>query len=473
MSIKRLYLITILCYLFGYWQNLEGQIIDTIRERCITQKNSVNDNINIISRMVVTAKQPQRVTKKGKKIKNGYDTYYIHVIRAREVWIKVTKVKQDSSIIYDVQKYFVYHGLEPSYLDSAKISNRNNVPIYLAIATKTKKLSDFKTHFTSNALFLKGMIDNADSLIRFHDNELKNTNYLKKKLTEWSKQKTNLYPSIENEIEKLIKERDQLRGGVDVQDEDTLVAQANKKHKKNTEQDSSQVNQQKEKKENPPQTALEKKKQEEKQKKEAEKKKKQEEKKKKKEAKRKKKNSKKKPKKEKDTTHKTVKDSSKIWKREYKKLDKQQKKQGFKPSKESRIEQKIRNKNALIKEFEALRKNVEWIVINDYDLEKEDSLILLAINEKLYRTHLHLKQQEEDLKLYKDFKASKGKDKKLLKFFLSHYYAVSFKYTIRTNPYDLPKFIPEEVNQKGITQADQNKHKVKRGFFNKLLFWKK
>jgi len=192
------------------FSTLNAQIIDTIRERCITQKNSVNEHINIISRMVVTAKQPQKVTSKGRKIKNGYDTYYIHVIRAREVWIKVTKVNQDSSRIYDVQKYFVYHGLEPSYLDSAKISNRNNVPIYLAIASNTKKLPTFKKSFTSNALFLKGMIDNADSLIRFHENELKNTNYLIKKLSEWSKQKTNLYPSVQNEIEKLIKERDQL-----------------------------------------------------------------------------------------------------------------------------------------------------------------------------------------------------------------------------------------------------------------------
>ncbi len=153
--------------------------------------------------MVVTAKQPQRITKKGYKIKNGYDTYYIHVIRAREVWIKITKVKQDSSRIYDVQKYFVYHGLEPSYLDSAKIINRSNVPIYMAIASNQKKIPTFKTSFTSNALFIKGMIDNTDSLIRYHENEIKNTNYLKKKLTEWSKQKTNLYPSIENEIKKL------------------------------------------------------------------------------------------------------------------------------------------------------------------------------------------------------------------------------------------------------------------------------
>ncbi len=450
---------------------LNSQIIDTIREKHITQKKSVNDNINIISRMVVTAKQPQKITKKGKKIKNGYDTYYIHVIRAREVWIKITKVQQDSSIIYDVQKYFVYHGLEPSYLDSAKISNRSNVPIYLAIASNLKKLPTFKSSFTSNALFIKGMIDNSDSLIRYHENELKNTNYLKKKLTEWSKQKTNLYPSIENEIEKLIKERDQLRGGVDIQDEDTLVAQANKKHKKNTEQDSTQSSEIKTK--DKPQSALEKKKQEEKQKKQAAKKKKQEKKKKKKEAKQKKKQTSKK-KKEKDTTHKVVKDSSKIWKKEYKKLDKQMKKKQNVVSKEAKMEQKIKNKNALIKEFEALRRSVEWIVVNDYDLEKEDSLILDVIHQKLYQTTLNLKQQEEDLKLYKDFKTSKGKDKKLLKFFLSHYFAVSFKYTIRTNPYDLPKFFSEpEKKKKRVSLADQEKHKVKKGFFSKLVFWKK
>lgn len=450
---------------------LHSQIIDTIRERCITQKQSVNDNINIINRMVVTFKQPQKVTQKGKKIKNGYDTYYIHVIRAREVWIKVTQVRQDSSRIYDVQKYFVYHGLEPSYLDSAKISNRNNVPIYLAIATKSKKLPTFKTSFTTNALFIKGMIDNTDSLIRFHENEIKNTNYLAKKLSEWSKQKTNLYPSIENEIEKLIKERDQLRGGVDVQDEeDTLAVTDGKKIKKNTNKDTTKVQTKKDTSKEKPQSALEKKKQEEKAKKEATKKKKKDKRQKTKEAKRKKKE-KKKPQKEKDTTHKVVKDSSKLWRKEYKKLDKQMKKQSVQP-KESKIDQKIKNKNILIKEFEALRKSIEWIVVNDYDLEKEDSLILHAINEKLYQTSLHLKQQNEDLKLYKDFKASKGKDKKLLKFFLSHYFAVSFKYTIRTNPYDLPKYIPEEETQKGISRPEEEKHKVKKGLFRKLIFWK-
>lgn len=447
------------------FSTLNAQIIDTIRERCITQKNSVNEHINIISRMVVTAKQPQKVTSKGKKIKNGYDTYYIHVIRAREVWVKVTKVNQDSSRIYDVQKYFVYHGLEPSYLDSAKISNRNNVPIYLAIASNRKKLPTFKKSFTSNALFLKGMIDNADSLIRFHENELKNTNYLIKKLSEWSKQKTNLYPSIQNEIEKLIKERDQLRGGVDIQEEDTLLNQIHKKNKKHSEQDSVQNNLNKEK----PKTDLEKKKEAEKEKKEAAKKKKQEEKLKKKETKKKKKNTNEK-KKEKDTTHKTVKDSSKLWKKEYKKLDKQK----FSLSKESKLEMKIKNKNTLIKEFETLRRNLEWIVVNDYDLEKEDSLILIVINEKLSKTYLNKKQQEEDLKLYKDFKAAKGKDKRILKFFLSHYYAVSFKYTIRTNPYDLPKYIPEETISKVSSNPDQEKNKVKnKNWVSKLMFWKK
>ena len=449
------------------FSTLNAQIIDTIRERCITQKKVVNDHINIISRMVVTAKQPQKVTKKGKKIKNGYDTYYIHIIRAREVWIKITKVNQDSSKIYDVQKYFVYHGLEPSYLDSAKISNQSNKPIYLAIASTSKKLPTFKKSFTSNALFIKGMIDNTDSLIRYYENELKNTLYIQKKLTEWSKQKTNLYPSIENEIEKLIKERDQLRGGVDIQDEDSLLNSENKNNKKNAAQDSTQM-----KEKQKPQSELDKKKQEEKAKKEAAKKKKKEEKQKKKEAKKKKKQvkNKKKNEKVKDTTHKVVKDSSKLWKKEYKKLDKQK----TTISKEAKLEMKIRSKNALIKEFEALRKSVEWIVVNDYDLEKEDSLILDAINQKLYETKLKLKQQEEDLKLYKDFKASKGKDRKLLKFFLSHYFAVSFKYTIRTNPYDLPKYIPDEKIQKGVSNPEQEKHKVeKKGFFNKLMFWKR
>lgn len=464
------YILTTL-FMVGACLPVHSQMIDTIRERDITTKDRVNQYINIISRMVVTAKQPQRVTRKGKKIKNGYDTYYIHVMRSREVWIKITKTFKDSSYIFDVQKYLIYHGLEKGYLDSAKIINRNNVPIYLAIATKSKKLDHFKTTFVSNALFLKGIIDNTDSLIFVHEQDVKNYQYLIRKFSEWSKQKTNLYPSLENEINKLIQERNQLRGGEDVQDEDSLTLQPQKKRKKDAPQDSTQVQEKKPDK-NPHQSALEKKKQEQKQKKQEQKKKKKEEKKKKKEAKKKQKEGKKKQKKKektKDTTHKTVKDSSKIWRRMHKKLDKQQ---VYKP-KMSKIEQKIATKNFLIKELSNFRKSIEWVVLNDYEVEKEDSLILKEINAKLYQYILQSQEKQKELQMYKDFKASKKSDRKLLKFFLSHYFAVSFKYNIRTNPYDLPHLYPDEPTQKGISVPDQEKHKVRKKGWRKLLFWKK
>lgn len=105
-----------------------AQLIDTIRDPYLTKSDSTNYLMRSLRGFTVHILKPEIINKQGYKVKNGFDTYYIHVIATREVYI-------DSV---------------PFPLDTQRT--------YFAISSMDKKLKFEGDTLTSRALFLKGIV---------------------------------------------------------------------------------------------------------------------------------------------------------------------------------------------------------------------------------------------------------------------------------------------------------------------------
>jgi hypothetical protein len=114
-----------------------GQIIDTMENTEITLSDSVNRFMNIVDAFEVEIQDGHVVNRKGLKVRYGLKKYYLHVVKSPEVRIS-----------------------------GAKIANRGK-PIYLLVVAEQKRLArELEPRSLWRAQFLKGMIDNCDSLIK-------------------------------------------------------------------------------------------------------------------------------------------------------------------------------------------------------------------------------------------------------------------------------------------------------------------
>jgi len=167
-----------LTFVFLHWYCIgNGQLVDTIKERCVTIKQHVNAGVSIMSPMKVKILKPEIINRKGYKIQNGYTTYYLHIIKSKQIELKVILPKEDTILEFDPNLYTLSDSaielhkstIQYAYMDSAKLANRER-PTYLAICSTKKKIKskDFESTLESPIVFLKGMIDNTDSLIKYY-----------------------------------------------------------------------------------------------------------------------------------------------------------------------------------------------------------------------------------------------------------------------------------------------------------------
>jgi hypothetical protein len=103
-------------------------MIDTVEDPNITVSDSVNKRLSVLKGFKVLIMEPEVVTNGGVKVKNGFDTYYIHVVAAKDIFV-----------------------------DGAKVKNRGE-RTFLAISAHSTSLKLDSSAIESRALFLKGLV---------------------------------------------------------------------------------------------------------------------------------------------------------------------------------------------------------------------------------------------------------------------------------------------------------------------------
>lgn len=116
-------------------QRIYGQLIDSVHDPFITTDDSVNlEAVKVLDGFTIHILEPEGKTRKGYKVRNGFDNYYIHVVYTEAVFIDSFPLKY------------------------------NGQPMLLAIASLDKKLQlpDSADTLTSRALFIKGIVVEED-----------------------------------------------------------------------------------------------------------------------------------------------------------------------------------------------------------------------------------------------------------------------------------------------------------------------
>lgn len=103
-------------------------MIDTVEDPNITANDSVNKKLSVLKGFNVVILEPEVVTNGGVRVKNGFDTYYIHVVAAKDILV-----------------------------EGVKIRNRGERTL-LAISAHTANLKLDSNAIASRALFLKGLV---------------------------------------------------------------------------------------------------------------------------------------------------------------------------------------------------------------------------------------------------------------------------------------------------------------------------
>ncbi len=142
--IKLIFKITIV---FLVITRVNSQIIDTMRDPNISASDSINRILrtkSLIDGIEVTLKSPRRVNRKGVKVRFGTSFYYLHVLKAKEITVEK----------------------EP-----LKITGKRT---FLLVSSPMKILPfRLPDSLTLRAQYLKGMVDNLDSLIRAGRKEIR------------------------------------------------------------------------------------------------------------------------------------------------------------------------------------------------------------------------------------------------------------------------------------------------------------
>ncbi len=131
-----------LCVLFSY-----SQVIDTMRDPNISASDSVNKIIRtraLLDGVEVLIQTPRRGNRKGVKIRYGTKNYYLHVLKTQEIFIEGEPLK--------------YKGKRT----------------YLLVSSPLKILPyRMPDSISLRAQFIKGMVDNLDSLIKAKRKEIR------------------------------------------------------------------------------------------------------------------------------------------------------------------------------------------------------------------------------------------------------------------------------------------------------------
>jgi hypothetical protein len=124
---------------------LAAQLIDTIEDPFVTLNDSVNKRLSLLKGFDVSIISPEKVSGSGVKLKHGFDTYYLHVVKAKRVLV-----------------------------NGEPINNRGE-DTYLAIITTDSRPDVEFDSIGGRALFLKGIVagENPEAKIDFYEKQAK------------------------------------------------------------------------------------------------------------------------------------------------------------------------------------------------------------------------------------------------------------------------------------------------------------
>jgi hypothetical protein len=119
-----------------------AQVLDTDINARIIYNDSLTFDIRKNRFLQVTLYSPQLIRRRGKKVKTSKGKFYVYVVRCSRLTISGEEVQKGP---FDV---------------------------YLAAVSKQKKIRSLPDSLPTTANFLKGVVDNADSMITFYKQRL-------------------------------------------------------------------------------------------------------------------------------------------------------------------------------------------------------------------------------------------------------------------------------------------------------------
>ncbi len=120
-------------------QRARAQVIDSSVNPWLTTSDTVNARLARFEPVLVEVDYPKLMTRQGVPVEHGLGRYYIYVIRSTEVVV-----------------------------DGAAILNPQSKPIYLVVWSDLPEITIEPLELRAKACMLRGMIDNADSLLQHY-----------------------------------------------------------------------------------------------------------------------------------------------------------------------------------------------------------------------------------------------------------------------------------------------------------------
>ena len=114
-----------------------AQVIDSSVNPQLTTSDTVNRRLARFDPVLVEVDYPKLMTRQGVPVEHGLGTYYIYVIRSTEVVV-----------------------------NGAAVLNPHSKPIYLVVWSDLPEITIEPVELRARACLLRGMIDNADSLLQ-------------------------------------------------------------------------------------------------------------------------------------------------------------------------------------------------------------------------------------------------------------------------------------------------------------------
>jgi hypothetical protein len=119
-----------------------SQVLDTDINAHITYNDSITFDIRKNRFLQVTLHSPQLIRHRGKKVKSGKGKFYVYVVSCPRLTVNG----------FEVQK--------------------GPKDVYLATISKQRRIHSLPDSLPTTANFLKGVVDNADSMVKFYKQQL-------------------------------------------------------------------------------------------------------------------------------------------------------------------------------------------------------------------------------------------------------------------------------------------------------------
>lgn len=89
-----------LCALVAVAQPARAQLFDTVEEPFVTKSDSVNERLRILKGFTVAIKEPELITNGGIRLRYGFDTWWLHVVAAKSIYIEGAPLDNRGELTY-------------------------------------------------------------------------------------------------------------------------------------------------------------------------------------------------------------------------------------------------------------------------------------------------------------------------------------------------------------------------------------